>query len=76
LSGAKSDAATVAADGELERTVIASRFRGDHHDQSVATALGRLRFRVDQPLTADESVRLRIDPNRVARLAPFKPPLI
>jgi len=73
LSGAKSDAATVAADGELERTVIASRFRGDHHDLSVATALGRLRFRVDQPLTADESVRLRIDPNRVARLDPFTP---
>jgi len=67
------DAATVAADGELEGTVIVSRFRGDHHDLDVATALGRLRFRVDQPLTADESVRLRIDPNRVARLDPFTP---
>ena len=69
------DAATIVADGELavgeqviEGTVIASRFRGDYHNLSVATALGKLRFRVDEALTAGDGVRLRIDPSRVARL--------
>lgn len=64
------DAATVAADGELEGIVIASRFRGDYYDLSVDTALGELRFRVGEPLGAGDRVRLRIDPSRVARLNP------
>ena len=64
------DAATIDADGELSGTVIASRFRGDYHDLSVATELGRLRFRVDEAQKPGETVRLRIDPSRVARLSP------
>ena len=67
------DAATVATDGELEGTVTLSRFRGDHHDLIVATALGMLRFRMDEAFTAGETVRLRIDPSRVARLDLFTP---
>ena len=69
------DAATVASDGELEGTVIASRFRGDHHDLTVATSMGELRFHVGEALTADDIVRLRIDPSRVARLISPSPRL-
>ncbi len=64
------DAATVAADGELQGTVTSSRFRGDYHDLRVATALGDLRFRVGEALNAGDLVRLQIDPSRVAPLNP------
>lgn len=64
------DAATVAADGELEGIVVTSRFRGDYYDLTVDTALGELRFRVGEAVGAGDRVRLRIDPSRVARLNP------
>lgn len=64
------DGATISPDGELEGTVLASRFRGDYHDLTVTTSVGELRFRVDQALGAGEVVYLRIDPNRVAQLNP------
>ena len=60
------DAATVDPDGDLVATVAESRFRGDHHDVVVTTALGRLRFRLSQSATVGATVRLRIDPSRVA----------
>lgn len=64
------DAATIAPDGEMEGTVLASRFRGDYHDLTITTSLGELRFRVDQAPSAGEVVRLRIDPSRVAQVIP------
>lgn len=60
------DAARVDPDGDLEATVVGSRFRGDHHDVELDTALGRLQFRLNDALGAGASVRLRIDPERIA----------
>ena len=60
------DAATVDPAGDLDGTVVASRFRGDHHDIDVATALGRLSFSVLHPARVGEEIRLAIDPERVA----------
>jgi thiamine transport system ATP-binding protein len=62
------DAATIDPAGELAATVVESRFRGDHHDIVVDTALGELRFRLTEYAAPGTTIRLRIDPARVARL--------
>ncbi|MEZ5245160.1 MAG: ABC transporter ATP-binding protein [Acidimicrobiales bacterium] len=62
------DAATIDPDGQLAATVVENRFRGDHHDIVVDTALGALRFRLTETAAPGSKVRLRIDPDRVARL--------
>ena len=62
------DAATIDPEGELTATVLESRFRGDHHDVVVETMLGELRFRLTEAAARGATVRLRIDPARVARL--------
>lgn len=64
------DAARVDPDGDLEATVIRSRFRGDHHDVELDSALGRLQFRLTDALEAGANVRLRIDPERIAPIEP------
>ncbi|HUV11387.1 MAG TPA: TOBE domain-containing protein, partial [Acidimicrobiia bacterium] len=62
------DAATIHPEGDFTATVVESRFRGDHHDVIVDTTLGELRFRLTETAARGSTVRLRIDPDRVARL--------
>lgn len=63
------DAATIDPAGDMEATVTASVFRGDHHDIAVVGALGELRFRLTESAAVGSVVRLRIDPTRVAPLS-------
>lgn len=62
------DAATIDPAGELTATVVSSRFRGDHHDVEVDTDLGRLAFALADGAAPGTTVRLRIDPARVAAI--------
>jgi thiamine transport system ATP-binding protein len=62
------DAATVTPSGELNGTVERSRFRGDHHDVTVATVLGSLNFRLSDAATIGQTIQLRIDPTRTASI--------
>lgn len=64
------DAATIDPGGDLEVTVRSSRFRGGHHDLEVESPLGPLTFRVTEAGDPGSTVRLTIDPSRVAALAP------
>ncbi|GJM37375.1 MAG: Fe(3+) ions import ATP-binding protein FbpC [Acidimicrobiales bacterium] len=64
------DAATIDPSGEITGTVVTSRFRGDHHDLEVDTDLGRLAFALTEGADVGSSVRLRIDPERVAAIDP------
>ncbi len=63
------DAASVDEQGELDVRVTGCRFRGDHHDVTVASDLGTLRFHLDRGFAIGAAVRLHIDPDRVAPLA-------
>ncbi|MFT5201647.1 MAG: thiamine transport system ATP-binding protein [Candidatus Aldehydirespiratoraceae bacterium] len=62
------DAATITPSGELAGTVERSRFRGDHHDVTVATELGSLDFRLSDAATVGQTIQLRIDPARTASI--------
>jgi thiamine transport system ATP-binding protein len=62
------DAAAVDPEGDLRATVVESRFRGDHYDVVVATPLGELRFRLTEGAAPGATIRLRIDPARIALL--------
>lgn len=62
------DAARLDPRGDLEAVVVESRFRGDHHDVVVDTDRGTLRFRLTAHVAPGATIRLAIDPGRVARL--------
>ena len=60
------DAASVDPEGDLRATVVTTRFRGDHHEVTMDSDLGRLRFQLDTALGIGDEIRLVIDPSRVA----------
>lgn len=62
------DAATLDPAGEVEVRVVSSRFRGDHHDVVFRGEQGELRFHLPEGPVPGSTVRLRIDPARVATL--------
>ena len=61
------DAASIDPTGDVTGTVLSNRFRGDHHDVTVAVAdHGELHFRLADAPGVGYPIRLRIDPDRVA----------
>ena len=64
------DAAVLDPGGDLEVQVVSTRFRGDHHEVVVMDVdLGELRFHLPTAPDPGSTVRLRLDPARVASLA-------